>query len=100
MTTTYNGNLIATKAPNLPTTPIDYSYDYQNQVMNAFRLYFTTIDNFTQATVVPASGTTANRPLNTTKVPLLTGKFYFDTTLGKPIWWNGSVWKDASGNTV
>ena len=25
---------------------------------------------------------------------------YFDTTLGKPIWWNGSAWKDATGTTV
>lgn len=25
---------------------------------------------------------------------------HFDTTLGKPIWWSGSVWKDATGATV
>jgi len=25
------------------------------------------------------------------------GKIYFDTTLGKPIWWNGTDWVDANG---
>ena len=25
---------------------------------------------------------------------------YFDTTLNKPIWWNGSAWVDATGATV
>lgn len=25
---------------------------------------------------------------------------YFDTELGKPIWWNGSSWVDAMGNNV
>ena len=42
------------------------------------------------------SGTTAQRPT----VGLKTSKFYFDTTLGKPIWWNGSAWKDATGTTI
>ena len=42
------------------------------------------------------SGTTANRPT----IGLLTGLMYFDSTLGKPIWWNGTVWKDAAGTTV
>jgi len=39
--------------------------------------------------------TTAGRP---TVRPL--GYSIFDTTLGKPIWWNGTVWKDATGATV
>lgn len=38
---------------------------------------------------------TANRPTNP---PL--NFMYYDVTLAKPIWWNGSVWKDASGTTV
>lgn len=41
------------------------------------------------------SGTTANRP---TSVP--TGYMYFDTDLGKPIWWNGTGWVDATGTAV
>jgi hypothetical protein len=41
------------------------------------------------------SGASGGRPVVTN-----VGSFYFDTTLGKPIWWNGSVWKDSSGSTV
>lgn len=40
-------------------------------------------------------GTTAARP--TTRS---TGYMYFDTTLGIPIWWNGSAWVNASGTGV
>ena len=40
-------------------------------------------------------GATGSRPS-----PSLAGAHYFDTTLNKPIWWNGSVWKDATGATV
>lgn len=51
--------------------------------------------------------TTANRP-NKAFVGLpydsgWSGYLYFDTTLaagGKPIWWNGSAWVDATGATV
>ena len=25
---------------------------------------------------------------------------FFDTTLGKPIWWDGSAWRDATGTSV
>ncbi len=42
------------------------------------------------------SGTTAQRPT----LELTVGQQYFDTTLGKPIWWNGTVWNDATGATV
>ena len=42
------------------------------------------------------SGTTANRPTDT----LVAGDYHWDTTLAKPIWWNGSVWKDAANTTV
>lgn len=42
------------------------------------------------------SGTTANRPSN-----VVVGTKYFDTTLGKPIWYKGSnIWVDASGQNV
>jgi hypothetical protein len=39
--------------------------------------------------------TTANRP---TSVRI--GHCMFDTTLSKPIWYNGTAWKDAIGTTV
>jgi hypothetical protein len=50
--------------------------------------------------ILPDYGTTAERPVNTTQVPLLIGQYYYDTTIDRPIWWNGSVWKKADGTTV
>ena len=84
------------KAPNLLIAPIVYDQRYLDQLNNALRLYFNQIDNFTQNVTVPPSGTTANRPTERLQV----GQYYFDTTLGIPIWWNGTVWKNASGTTV
>mgnify|MGYP003344713938 CR=1 FL=1 len=34
------------KAPNLPIAPVDYTQTYQDQLLNALRLYFNQIDNF------------------------------------------------------
>ena len=34
------------KAPNLPIAPVEYTQQYQDQVLNALRLYFNQIDNF------------------------------------------------------
>jgi len=46
------------------------------------------------------SGTTANRPVKF----LFAGRTYFDTSLaagaGKPIWYNGASWVDATGTGV
>ncbi len=42
------------------------------------------------------SGTTAQRPT----AGLWVGREYFDTTLGKPVWYDGSGWVDATGATV
>ena len=41
------------------------------------------------------TNTTANRP----QYPY-SGMMFFDTTLGKPIFWNGTAWIDANGETV
>lgn len=41
-------------------------------------------------------GTTAQRPTTQLWVP----RPYFDTTIGLPIWWNGTDWIDAAGNVV
>jgi hypothetical protein len=45
---------------------------------------------------VEQSGTTANRPT----ANRWTGRTYFDTTLGRPIWWNGTDWIRADGVVV
>lgn len=44
------------------------------------------------------SGITAARPVK--NYELWIGRPYFDTTIGLPIWWNGSDWIDAAGNVV
>ena len=41
------------------------------------------------------SDTTAKRPAT----PAI-GQRYYDTTLSKPIWWNGANWRDAMANIV
>jgi hypothetical protein len=41
------------------------------------------------------SGPTANRPTT----GLYVGRRYFDTTIGKSIWWNGTRWVDGEGQS-
>jgi hypothetical protein len=84
------------KAPNLLVAPIVYDQRYIDQLTNALRLYFNQIDNFTQNVTVPPSGTTANRPTERLQV----GEYYFDTTIGRPIWYNGTNWINAAGTVV
>lgn len=47
------------------------------------------LDEIADATA-PKYGTTAARP-----AAPLNGELYFDTTLGYPLWWNGSAWIDG-----
>jgi hypothetical protein len=97
----YNAPLRSPKAPNLPNAPREgYSFGYFDQYSNVLRLYFNQVDNFTQAVAIPFSGVTANRPVDSVQAPLAVGQFYYDTTLDRPIWWNGTVWKKADGTTV
>jgi hypothetical protein len=84
------------KAPNLLVAPIVYDQRYIDQLNNALRLYFNQIDNFTQNVTVPPSGTTANRPTERLQI----GEYYFDTTIGRPIWYNGTNWINAAGTVV
>jgi hypothetical protein len=90
------GALRPSKAPNLLIAPVDYTQQYQDQFANALRLYFNQVDSFTQAVSIPDAGAKTQRPIEN----LLVGQQFFDTTLGIPIWWNGTVWKNASGTTV
>lgn len=88
--------VIPTKAPNLPVAGMTYDQSFENQILNALRLYFTQIDNFTRASSTVRYGITSNRPA----VGLVIGQQYFDTTLGIPIWYNGTKWVNASGTVV
>jgi hypothetical protein len=97
-------NLITTsKAPALALTPTQFSQVHFDLFNNQLRVYFNTLDAAnvqTQQAVntlsTPSAGTTALRP----STGLLVGQFYFDTSLGIPIWWNGSNWVDATGTVV
>ena len=92
----YNGAPLIPAPPNLLIAPVEYAQVYQDQLNNALRLYFTQLNNFSQAIGIPDAGTTAQRPT----VKTLIGQQYFDTTLGYPIWYNGTKWVNASGTVV
>jgi hypothetical protein len=83
-------------APALPTAPAQYDQHRDDQLNQNLRIYFNNLDKFLTVISTPQNGTTANRPTQNLQV----GQFYFDTTLGYPIWYNGTVWKNASGTTV
>ena len=68
--------------------------DARGQVSSVWAPWFAKAFSILFATV--QSGATADRPAE----GLWLGRQYFDTTLGLPVWWNGTVWKDAAGNTV
>jgi hypothetical protein len=84
------------RAPSLPIPTFEYSQKQQDQFANALRLYFNRLDTFNLNVTIPNFGTSANRPTT----GLLIGQFYYDTTLDRPIWYNGTVWKKADGTTV
>jgi hypothetical protein len=42
--------------------------------------------------IATGSGPTGSRPTATAA-----GQQWFDTTLGLPLWWNGTAWRDAAG---
>jgi hypothetical protein len=44
-----------------------------------------------------SAGTTGNRP---SAVVVGAGGQYYDTTLSKPIWSDGTVWRDSAGTGV
>ena len=93
----YNGSPLNPAPPNLPVAaPQTYDTQFENQMLNVLRLYFNQLNNYTQATATPDYGITANRPT----IKLQIGQYYFDTTLGYPIWWNGAKWVNASGTVV
>jgi hypothetical protein len=83
----------------LISIPTQTSVDEQDQdgnlrVSQPWGTFFSSVT--TLLTALTQSGTTANRP---TKF-LWTGRTYFDTTLGKPIWYKTAGWVDATGTGV
>jgi hypothetical protein len=95
--------ITTSKAPALALTPTQFSQVHFDLFNNQLRVYFNTLDAAnvqTQQAIntlsTPSAGTTALRP----STGLLVGQFYFDTSLGIPIWWNGTNWVDATGTVV
>ena len=62
--------------------------NYRSGAINYGKLLIQTTNN----------GITTSRPNNAEN--RVVGIMYFDTTLGKPIWWNGTSWVDATGTAV
>jgi hypothetical protein len=88
--------LYRARAPALPTAPVEYDQRQQDQFGYALRLYFNRLDTFLSTLATPAAGTTADRPA----LDLQIGQFYFDTTLNKPTYWDGTQWIDALGGPL
>jgi len=80
-------------APALPTAPAEYDQRRDDQLNQNLRIYFNNLDSFLVAISTPQNGTTANRPTQNLQI----GQFYFDTTIGYPVWWDGEYWVNALG---
>jgi len=77
--------------------PVGLIADDQGNVSQPWLQFFSGLGNIAQA--ITLSGTTAKRPVEY----LWVGRPFFDTTLGKPIWFksfNPNVWVDATGAPV
>ena len=83
-------------APALPTAPAEYDQRRDDQLNQNLRIYFNNLDNFLVAISTPQNGITADRPT----LNLQVGQFYFDTTLGYPVWYDGTDWVDATGTVA
>ena len=84
------------RANPLPNPDPQYNLEQAQQLIRVIELYFGQVDNFLLVLSTPSSGTTANRPTTDLQV----GDYYFDTTLGHPIWYDGTNWVNATGSTV
>jgi hypothetical protein len=83
-------------APALPTAPVEYDHRRDDQLNQNLRIYFNNLDNFLVAISTPQNGATADRPTQNLQL----GQFYFDTTLGYPVWYDGTDWVDATGTVA
>ena len=85
----------ADKNSGIPAITQEVTFISLNEVWS--RVYDKTLGTFSKWVLHAKflSGTTVNRP---TTPPV--GLMYFDTTLGKPVYWKGAVWVDAAGATV
>ena len=55
---TYSGSVRNPTSPNLPIAPIEYSQQFQDQMLNVLRLYFNQVNNsLTYFVQLPSSST-------------------------------------------
>lgn len=89
--------LISTKAPNLPTAPLEYDPRAQDMLTNVLRLYFSTIDNLTQTLVLNTVNGTVFATVTTAQKNAIispkAGQVVFDTTLAKLCVYSGAAWQ-------
>ena len=50
--------------------------------------------------VTPRKYVTRNSTTTLRPTTSILGEFYFDTTVSKPVWWNGTNYQDAAGNAI
>ena len=79
-------------AGGITFTNVGTKYNIDPSLMYADGTY---IADGTPMTFDGHQGPTTGRPTEVT-----IGFDYFDTDIGKPVWWNGSDWIDAAGNIV
>jgi hypothetical protein len=75
------------------------SLDLASDASNLRNVISTIWDAFRRVALAfntPDAGVSASRPTQ----ELTVGQPYFDTTLGLPIWWNGTDWIDSAGTVV
>ena len=79
------------------TTAVNDAITQQNDTLSGFGTRIDDVEETVESFITdrPISGTTGQRPVVGT-----VGYIYFDTTLGKPVWWNGTAWVDATGTAV
>lgn len=75
----------------IPNTAVD---ELGGRVNQGWAQFFSTVSTLLMALTM--SGTTPQRPTRL----LWVGRPYFDTQIGIPIWYNGTIWIDAAGSPV
>ena len=73
---------------------VEHEVDEQRFIRKGWAQFFTRV--FVICFAQQQSGTTANRPTTN----LYIGRRYFDTTITLPIYYTGTGWIDAAGNSV
>jgi len=73
---------------------MNFNFPLDKSMPRAHIAWYASVGRLLNALV--GTGTTAQRPT----VGLYVGRVYFDSTLGHPIWYDGTQWVDATGTGV